>query len=65
MNLVPESTLADDLAGAPKVLELDAPPLPVLIAETDPLDVPRSLSEVDDLVEAIRSDEFEGRGART
>lgn len=65
MKLVQEPTLAYGLADAPKVPELGSIPLPVRIAETDPLDVPQSLSEMDELVEAIRADEFEGRGART
>ncbi len=65
MKPAPELTLADDRAGSPIVPEPGFIPLPVRIAETDPLDVPQSLTEMDELVEMIRADEFEGRGART
>lgn len=39
--------------------QADISPKPVLIGETDPLDLP----DIEDLLEKIRSAEFEGKGA--
>lgn len=39
--------------------QADISPKPVFIGETDPLDLP----DIEDLLEEIRSAEFEGKGA--